>query len=131
VLVRLTYLAPNMHDTSEPRRGMRHSSTFGHMQRNLCYAADKYNVDMQKIRFELILELKALAEQAQQKAIDTHPAKVETKQNWSRLAAYISQVINGIGKTYDEAKIEAELEELENLVKEINQKKQQTPTQQK
>jgi hypothetical protein len=53
---------------------MSHTS-FGHVQRRLCFAADKYNVDMKKIRFELILELKALAEQAQQKAIDTHPAK--------------------------------------------------------
>ena len=128
MLLRLTYLAPNMHGTLKPRRGMSHSSTFGHMQRKLCYAADKYNVDMKKIRFELILELKALAEQAQQKAIDTHPAKVETKQNWSRLAAYISQVINGIGKTYDEAKIEAELQELEDRIREINKARQQTPT---
>jgi Spy/CpxP family protein refolding chaperone len=85
---------------------------------------------LKKIRFELILELKALAEQAQQKAIDTHPSKVETKQNWSRLAAYISQVINGIGKTYDEAKINAELDELENLIKEVKEKKQQNLTQQ-
>ncbi|MGB8779923.1 MAG: hypothetical protein WCD81_04650 [Candidatus Bathyarchaeia archaeon] len=108
---------------------MEHSTSFGHMQRRLCFAADKYNVDMRKVRFELILELKALAEQAQQKAIDTHPAKVETKQNWSRLAAYISQVINGIGKTYEEAKIDADLQELENLIKEIKTK-QQTPTQQ-
>ena len=110
---------------------MRHRSTFGRIQRRLCYAADKYNVDMQKVRFELILDLKALAEQAQQKAIDTHPAKVETKQNWSRLAAYISQVINGIGKTYDEAKIDADLKTLENLIQEINKTKQQTPTEQK
>jgi hypothetical protein len=131
MLVRLTYLDPNMHDILKPRRGMSHSSAFGHMQKKLCFAADKYNVDMKKVRFELILEPKALAEQAQQKAIDTHPAKVETKQNWSRLAAYISQVINGIGKTYDEAKIEAELQELENLIKEMKEKKkQQTPTQQ-
>jgi hypothetical protein len=117
-------LDPNIHDTLKPRRGIRRRPTFMRMQRRLCYAADKYNVDMKKIRFELILELKALAEQAQQKAIDTHPAKVETKQNWSRLAAYISQVINGIGKTYDEAKIEAELQELENLVKEVKQKRE-------
>ena len=105
---------------------MRHSSTFGRIQRRLCYAADKYNVDMQKIRFELILELKALAEQAQQKAIDTHPAKVETKQNWSRLAAYISQVINGIGKNYDETKTDTDLKTLENLIKELDQNKPTT-----
>ena len=109
---------------------MQHQYTFGHVQRRLSVVADKYNVDMQKIRFELILELKALAEQAQQKAIDTNPAKIETKQNWSRLAAYISQVINGIGKTYDEAKIGVYLDELENLVKIANQKKLQTQTQQ-
>jgi hypothetical protein len=120
-----TYLDPNIHGTLKPRRGMSHTSAFGHMQRRLCFAADKYNIDTQKIRFRLILELKALAEQAQQKAIDTHPSKVETKQNWSRLAAYISQVINGIGKTYDEAKIDAGLDELENYVKEIREKKQQ------
>ncbi|MGD0496119.1 MAG: hypothetical protein ABSB28_08765, partial [Candidatus Bathyarchaeia archaeon] len=77
-----------------------------------------------KIRFELILELKALAEQAQQKAIDTHPAKVETKQNWSRLAAYISQVINGIGKTYDEIKTDNDLKTLENLINEVKQKQE-------
>ena len=126
----LAYLDPNMHGTLKPRRGTRHRPTFVRMQRRLSYAADKYDVDMKKIRFELILELKALAEQAQQKAIDTHAAKVETKQNWSRLAAYISQVINGIGKTYDEAKIGAYIDELENLVKEANRKKLQTQTQQ-
>jgi len=126
----VTYLAPNMHDTLKPRRGTRRRPTFRRVQRRLCYVADKYNVDMRKIRFELILELKALAEQAQQKAIDTHPAKVETKQDWSRLAAYISQVINGIGKTYDETKIDADLQELENHIQEINKTKQQTPTQQ-
>jgi len=108
---------------------MSHTS-FGHMQRRLSFAADRYNVDTQKIRFELILELKALAEQAQQKAIDTHPSKVETKQNWSRLAAYISQVINGIGKTYDQVKVDEELQELENLIKQVNEKKLRDLTQQ-
>ena len=80
-------MAPNMHGTLKPRRGTRRRPTFMRMQRRLSFATDKYNVDMKKIRFELILELKALAEQAQQKAIDTNPAKIETKQNWSRLAA--------------------------------------------
>ena len=79
MLLRLTYLAPNMHDTLKPRRGMSHTSTFGHMQRKLCYAADKYNVDMKKIRFELILELKALAEQAHQKP--STPTQLKSKPN--------------------------------------------------
>jgi len=123
-------LDPNMRDTLKPRRGIEHMYTFGHVQRRLCFAADKYDIDMQRIRFELILELKALAEQAQQKAIDTNPAEVETKQNWSRLAAYLSQVINGIGKTYDEVKINAYLDELEKLLKQVEQKRQ-TLTQQR
>jgi hypothetical protein len=114
----------------KPRRGTRRRPTFMRMQRRLCSIAEKYNVDMKKIRFELILELKALAEQAQQKAIDTHPAKVEAKQNWSRLAAYISQVINGIGKTYDEARIEDGLQELEKLAEQMKAKRDRNLTQQ-
>jgi len=110
----------------KPRRGTRRRPTFQHIQKRLCSVADKYDVNTQKVRFELILELKALAEQAQQKAIDTHPAEVVTKQNWSRLAAYISQVINGISKTYDEIKVDEDLQKLENLIKELDDEKQQT-----
>jgi hypothetical protein len=83
---------------------------------------------MQNVRFQLILELKALAEIAQQKAIDTHHAKEETKQNWIRLTAYIGQVINAIGKTYEEIKTDEDLKTLENLIKQLNPK--QTPQQQ-
>ena len=43
------------------------------------------------------------------KAIDTHPAKDEIKQNWIRLAAYIGQVINGIGKTFEKIKTDEDL----------------------
>lgn len=87
---------------------------------------------MQNVRFQLILELKALAETAQQKAIDTHPAKEETKQNWIRLAAYIGQVINGIGKTFEEVKIDEDLKKLENMIKEYDERpnEQQEPQQQ-
>jgi hypothetical protein len=80
---------------------------------------------MQNVRFQLILELRALAEMAQQKAVDTHPAKDDVKQNWSRLTAYIGQVINAIGKTYEEVKTDEDLKELENLIKEAAQKQQQ------
>ena len=115
-----------MHDTLKPRRGTSHHLTFRVMQRKLCFANDKYDLDMQKVRFELILQLKALAEQAQQKAIDTHPAKIEAKQNWSRLAAYISQVINGIGKNYEETQTDTDLQTLENFIKQLDQNKPTT-----
>jgi vacuolar-type H+-ATPase subunit E/Vma4 len=80
---------------------------------------------MQNVRFQLILELRALAEMAQQKAIDAHPAKDDVKQNWIRLTAYIGQVINAIGKTYEEIKTDEDLKTLENLIKELTQKQHQ------
>jgi hypothetical protein len=123
-----SYLDPNIHGTLKPRRGTtRHRPTFNHIQRRLTVIADKYSLDMQIVRFQLILELKALAEIAQQKAIDTHHAKEETKQNWIRLTAYIGQVINAIGKTYEEIKTDEDLKTLENLIKQLNPK--QTPQQ--
>ena len=117
---------PNIHGTLKPRRGTtRHHFTFKHIQRRLTFIADKYSLDMQNVRFQLILELKALAEIAQQKAIDTHHAKEETKQNWIRLTAYIGQVINAIGKTYEEIKTDDDLKTLENLIKELKPQKPQ------
>jgi len=84
---------------------------------------------MQNVRFQLILELKALAEMAQQKAIDTHPAKDDVKQNWSRLTAYIGQVINAIGKTYEDITTDEDLRTLESVIKELKEKKPQEPQQ--
>jgi hypothetical protein len=128
-LRRHSYLDPNIHGTLKPRRGTtRHRPpTFTSVQRRLTVIADKYSLDMQNVRFQLILELKALAELAQQKAIDTHPAKDDTKQNWIRLTAYIGQVINAVGKTYEEIKTDEDLKTLENLITEFKQK--QTPQQ--
>jgi hypothetical protein len=122
-------LDPNIHNTLKPRRGTHRHPTFTLIQRRLTAIADRYSLDMQNVRFQLILELKALAEMAQQKAIDTHPAKEETKQNWIRLAAYLGQVINGIGKTYEEIKTDEDLNKLESLIEELEQKKAQEPQQ--
>jgi hypothetical protein len=97
------------------------------MQSRVARIADKVKLDTQRIRFELILELKALAEMAQQKAIDTHPLSVETKQNWARIAAYISQVINSISKTYDEATALEELEKLEKMIEEASKEDEKAP----
>jgi hypothetical protein len=115
-------LDPNIHGTLKPRRGTRKHLTFKRIQKRLTTIADKYSLDMQNVRFQLILELKALAEMAQQKAIDTHPAKDDVKQNWIRLTAYIGQVINGIGKTFEEIKIDEDIKRLENLINEVQQK---------
>jgi hypothetical protein len=116
----------------KPRRGTsRHQHpTFTFIQRRLTAIADKYSLDMQNVRFQLILELKALAEMAQQKAIDTHPAKDDVKQNWIRLTAYIGQVINGIGKTFEEIKIDEDIKRLESLINEVQQKQNKLQTSQ-
>jgi len=111
-------LEPNIYDTRRPVGGRHRKLSAKALQARIARIADKVKLDTQKIRFELILELKALAEMAQQKAIDTHPASVETKQNWTRIAAYISQVINSISKTYDETTAMEELERLEKMIEE-------------
>jgi hypothetical protein len=118
-------LDPNIHGTLKPRRGTRHHTTFSIIQKRLTDITDKYSLDMQNVRFHLILELRALAEMAQQKAIDAHPAKDDVKQNWSRLTAYIGQVINAIGKTYEEIKTDEDLKTLENMIKELKEQKPQ------
>jgi hypothetical protein len=130
-LGRRSYLDPNIHDTLKPRRGStRHRHfTLNHVQRRLTCIADKYSLDVQNVRFQLILELKALAELAQQKAIDTHPAKEETKQNWIRITAYLGQVINTIGKTYEETKVDKDLALLEELIGEAIENKKLTQQQ--
>lgn len=120
-------MKPNIHDTRKPVGGRTRRPTAKALQTRIARIADKVKLDTQRIRFELILELKALAEMAQQKAIDTHPLSVETKQNWARIAAYVSQVINSITKTYDEAEIVAKLEELEQMIKQETTKEERTP----
>lgn len=121
-------MEPNIHDTRKPVGGRARRQSARALQVRIARIADKLKLDTQKIRFELILELKALAEMAQQKAIDTHPASVEAKQNWARIAAYISQVINSISKTYDEATAMEELERLEKMIEEATRGDEKAPT---
>ena len=115
---------PNIHDTLKPRRGTIHPLSPTIFLRRIAQVKEKVDLDTQKIRFELILQLKALAELAQQNAIDTHHACVEAKQNWVRIAAYTSQVINSISKTFDEVKVDEDLAKLERMVEEMEQIKQ-------
>ena len=122
-------MAPNIHNTWKPVGGRHRTLSTKMLQARIASISDKVKLDTQRIRFELILELKALEEMAQQKAIDTHALSVETKQNWARIAAYISQVINSISKTYDEAMVMEELEKLKKMIDEMskeNEKAQST-----
>jgi hypothetical protein len=76
--------------------------------------AKKFDGHTQKIRGELILDLKALAEQALDNAAHKG-ATPKNKQKWTQPAAYISNTINRIAKEYDDKKILEELEELKKM----------------
>jgi hypothetical protein len=119
-------LDPNIHDTLKPRRGRVCPLSSTVFLRRIARIQDRFNLDTQKVRFELILQLKALAELAQQNAIDTHHASVDAKQNWARIAAYTSQVINSISKTFDEVQVDERLNELERMITELKQREQNT-----
>jgi hypothetical protein len=91
------------------------------VQRRIARISARHDLNTQRVRFELIFELKALAEMAQEKAIDT--VQPDAKRDWMRAAAYISQVINSISKTYDEASIDTELKQLQNKIEKLSETK--------
>ena len=66
------------------------------------------------------MELKALQETAVEQVQSARGNKTIEQQNWVRLAAYLSQVINSIGKTYDISQIKNELEELHKTIGEMD-----------
>ena len=78
----------------------------------------------QAVRGFLIAELEELAKIAAENA---HKAsgkgKAKVKQNWMRIMAYIAQTITYVASEYDAAKIDARLNELERLVRELKQAK--------
>ncbi len=112
----------NIQSTSK-RGGGRHHPTSTNAQRRIAQITNRHECNTQRMRFELIFELKALEEMAQQHAIDT--IEPDAKRDWMRLAAYISQVINSISKTYDEASINSELKVLQKRIDELSQTKQE------
>ena len=93
------------------------------VQRKIARIADQHELNTQRVRFELIFELKALEEMAQQIAIDT--IQPDCKRDWMRAAAYIGQVINSISKAYDEASVDADLARLRQKIEELSEKKQE------
>jgi hypothetical protein len=65
------------------------------------------------------MELKALQETAVDQVHSKTGNKDGEQQSWVRLAAYISQVINSISKTYDITQIKTELEQLRKTIGEL------------
>ena len=89
------------------------------LQKRISNLTEKFDGDTQNIRSQLILDLRSLLEVATEQALATGGKKPAERQNWVRLAAYISQVINSISKTYDISQIKNELEQLRKTIGEL------------
>jgi hypothetical protein len=120
-------LEPNIQGTSKRGGGRPRKARTRIVQRKIARIANRHELNTQRVRFELIFELKALEEMAQQKAIDT--IQPDAKRDWMRATAYIGQVINSISKTYDEASVNAELKILQRKIEELSETKEEGASQ--
>lgn len=80
-------------------------------------ARKRVEVDTQKMRTELLEDLKRMFELAKQMAC-AEGVKEKQAQHWIRIMGYIGQVINSLAKSFDEAKALDYLEKLEKMVRE-------------
>jgi hypothetical protein len=74
-------------------------------------------IDTQKLRDETIKNLQELFALAKSQAQNEN-VKLKQRQNWTRIAAYICQVINTIATRFDEHQIDQDLAKLEELINE-------------
>jgi hypothetical protein len=103
----------------KPIEGRSHKPPHRSLQKRISNLTEKFDGDTQRIRAQLILELKTLQETAIEQVQSAAWRKTPEHQNWMRLAAYISQVINSISKTYDITQIKTELEQLRKTIGEL------------
>jgi len=95
------------------------------LKKRIAKIAEKFDGGTQKIRGQLILDLKVIAEMAYGQATKIKKGSRPTKeqQKWAQLAAYISNAINRIAREYDDKKILEELEELKKMAVDIEREK--------
>jgi len=74
-------------------------------------------IDTQKIRQDMLENLQELFYLAKKHAQNSK-LKVPQRQKWVRIASYVAQVINSLTKSFDEAEITKELEQLEKMIHE-------------
>jgi len=103
----------------KPIEGGAHKAPKHTLQKRISNLTEKFDGDTQRIRAQLILELKSLQETAVEQVQSTTGRKTREQQNWARLTAYISQVINSISKTYDIIQIKNELKQLRKIIGEL------------
>ncbi len=115
--MRRTYLEPNIQTMQKKGRGGRHRHCPQRfLQKRVTDLTEKFDGDTQHIRAQLIIDLKNLLEIAMEQALSTGGRKTKERQTWAKLAAYITQIINGITKTYDVTQIKTELEDLRKTI---------------
>ena|GEM_PF-2012661 len=113
-------MEPNSQSMQKTYRGRGESPRHKRfLQKRITDLTEKFDGDTQRIRSQLIQELRSLLEIATEQALETGGKKPAERQNWVRLAAYISQVINNISKTYDITQIKTELEQLRKTIGEL------------
>ena len=76
-----------------------------------------FELDTQKTRAKLIESLEKMFKMAEGFVKDKK-LEPEQRQIWSRIAAYIGQVINSLTKSFDEAKVSKQLDRLERMIRE-------------
>ncbi|MEM3698030.1 MAG: hypothetical protein QXQ94_11150 [Candidatus Bathyarchaeia archaeon] len=79
-------------------------------------AKKRVEVDTQKLREELLQDLKRMFELAKQMTT-TEGIQAKQAQHWIRIMGYIGQVMNSLAKSFDEAKALSYLEKLERMVR--------------
>jgi hypothetical protein len=80
-------------------------------------------LDTQKLRDQTIRHLQELFTLAKEQAQNTS-ISLKQRQCWTRVAAYICQVINNIAVHFDERQIDLDLNKLEELINETTTKTQ-------
>jgi methionyl-tRNA synthetase len=112
-------LEPNRNSMQKPIGGRSHKAPRRFLEKRIANLTEKFDGDTQRVRAQLILDLQSLLEVAIQQVQSTTGRKTPEHQQWARLAAYISQVINSISKTYDITQIKNELEQLRKTIGEL------------
>ena len=81
----------------------------------------RIKIDTQRMRGKTLNTLEELFEMAKDLAQNTN-LKLKQRQMWTRIAAYICQVINSVASGFDERQTDVQLDQLEDLINEARSK---------
>lgn len=81
----------------------------------------RIKIDTQRMRGKTLKTLEELFDMAKDLAQNTN-LKLKQRQMWTRIAAYICQVINSVASGFDERQIDVQLDQLEGLINEARSK---------